>query len=37
MWNGSRAPSTGIMMFTLHTLIGDPGKLEVMKDLYRKR
>ncbi|MEX1239884.1 MAG: hypothetical protein WEB30_09205 [Cyclobacteriaceae bacterium] len=37
MWNGSRAPSTGIMMFTLHTLIGDAGKLEVMKDLYRKR
>jgi uncharacterized lipoprotein YddW (UPF0748 family) len=37
MWNGSRAPSSGIMMFTLHTLIGEPGKLEVMKDLYRKR
>lgn len=37
MWNGSRAPATGIMMFTLHTLMGEPGKLEVMKDLYRKR
>lgn len=37
MWNGSRAPSTGIMMFTLHTLLGEPAKLEVMKDLYRKR
>lgn len=37
MWNGSRAPSSGIMMFTLHTLISEPGKLEVMKDLYRKR
>lgn len=37
MWNGSRAPASGIMMFTLHTLIGDAGKLEVMKDLYRKR
>ena len=37
MWNGSRAPSSGIMMFTLHTLISEPGKLEVMKDLFRKR
>ena len=37
MWNGSRAPATGIMMFTLHSLISEPGKLEVMKDLYRKR
>jgi hypothetical protein len=37
MWNGSRAPSSGIMMFTLHTLISEPAKLEVMKDLYRKR
>ena len=37
MWNGSRAPASGIMMFTLQTLIAEPGKLEVMKDLYRKR
>lgn len=37
MWNGSRAPASGIMMFTLHSLIGEPGKLEVMKDLFRKR
>jgi hypothetical protein len=37
MWNGSRAPSSGIMMFTLHTLINEPAKLGVMKDLYRKR
>lgn len=37
MWNGSRAPASGIMMFTLHTLIGEQGKLEVMKDLFRKR
>lgn len=37
MWNGSRAPSSGVMMFTLHTLIDEPPKLEVMKDLYRKR
>lgn len=37
MWNGSRAPASGVMMFTLHTLIGEPGKLEVMKDLFRKR
>lgn len=37
MWNGSRAPSSGIMMFTLHSLISEPAKLEVMKDLYRKR
>ena len=37
MWNGSRAPASGIMMFTLHSLIGEPAKLEVMKDLYRKR
>lgn len=37
MWNGSRPPASGVMMFTLHTLISEPGKLEVMKDLYRKR
>ena len=37
MWNGSRSPSSGIMMFTLHSLISEPGKLEVMKDLYKKR
>ena len=37
MWSGSRAPASGIMMFTLHSLIGEPGKLEVMKDLFRKR
>ena len=37
MWNGSRAPSSGIMMFTLHTLISEPGKLAVMKDLYKKK
>ncbi|MEX2232142.1 MAG: hypothetical protein WD824_08280 [Cyclobacteriaceae bacterium] len=37
MWNGSRAPSSGIMMFTLHSMISEPGKLEVMKDLFRKK
>lgn len=37
MWNGSRAPATGIMMFTVNTLADEPAKLEVMKDLYRKR
>lgn len=37
MWNGSRAPSTGIMMFTLHSVLGEPGKLAVMKDVYEKR
>ena len=37
MWNGSRAPASGIMMFTLNTLVGEPSKFEVMKDLYRKR
>lgn len=37
MWNGSRHPATGVMMFTAQTLMGEPAKLEVMKDLYRKR
>jgi hypothetical protein len=37
MWNGSRAPSSGIMMFTLHSLISEPGKLEVARDLFRKK
>jgi hypothetical protein len=37
MWNGSRAPASGIMMFTFNTLVDEPAKLEVMKDLYRKR
>lgn len=37
MWNGSRPPASGIMMFTLHTLLSEPGKMDVMKDLYRKR
>lgn len=37
MWNGSRAPASGIMMFTVNTLVDEPAKLEVMKDLYRKR
>jgi len=37
MWEGSRAPSTGVMMFTLHSLIDEPGKLQVMKDVFRKR
>lgn len=37
MWNGSRPPASGIMMFTLHSLLGEPGKLEVVKDLFRKR
>lgn len=37
MWNASRAPATGIMMFTVNTLVDEPAKLEVMKDLYRKR
>lgn len=37
MWNGARAPSSGIMMFTLHTLLSERGKLEVMKDLFRKK
>ena len=36
MMNGSRPPSTGIMMFSLHSLISDPEKLNVMKTLYRK-
>ena len=36
MLNGSRSPSTGIMMFSLHSLISDPEKLNVMKALYRK-
>jgi hypothetical protein len=37
MWNGSRAPSSGIMMFTLHTLFSERGKLEVVKDLFKKK
>lgn len=37
MWNGSRAPASGIMMFTVNTLVDEPAKLEVMRDLYRKR
>jgi hypothetical protein len=37
MWNGSRAPSSGIMMFTLHSLVSEPAKLEVTKDLFRKK
>lgn len=37
MWNGSRAPATGIMMFTVNTMVNEPAKLEVMRDLYRKR
>ena len=34
---GSRPPASGIMMFTLHSLISEPLKLERMRDLYRKR
>lgn len=37
MWNGSRHPASGVMMFTVQTLVGEPAKLGVMKDLYRKR
>jgi hypothetical protein len=37
MWSGSRSPASGIMMFTIQDLLGHPGKLEVMKDLYKKR
>ena len=37
MWNGSRHPASGVMMFTVQTLLGEPAKLQVMKDLYRKR
>lgn len=37
MWNGSRAPASGIMMFTLHSLLNEPGKMQVMRDLYKKR
>lgn len=37
MWNGSRAPATGIMMFTVNTLADEPAKMEVMRDLFRKR
>jgi hypothetical protein len=37
MWNGARAPSSGIMMFTLQSLLSERGKLEVMKDLFKKK
>jgi hypothetical protein len=36
MWNGSRARSSGIMIFTLHSLIDGPAKLEVMKESFQK-
>ncbi len=36
MVNGSRAPASGMMMFADQSLLADPGKLRVMKELYRK-
>ena len=37
MRNGSLPPSSGIMMFTLHTLLDEKAKLDVMRDLYRSK
>lgn len=34
MLEGSKPPSTGIMMFSDQSLLQDPEKIEVMKDLY---
>lgn len=35
MMNGSRPPSTGIMMFSEQSLLQDKRKLEVVRELYR--
>ncbi len=37
MRGGSRLPSTGIMMFSLHSLLTETNKLEVMKGLYLEK
>jgi hypothetical protein len=36
MHEGSKSPSTGIMMFSDQSLLQDPGKIEVVKELYSK-
>lgn len=35
MLEGSKYPSSGVMMFSDASLIADPNKIEVMKDLYK--
>jgi hypothetical protein len=37
MQEGSKSPSSGIMMFADGSLLEDPEKLRVMKELYRKK
>jgi hypothetical protein len=36
MIEGSKAPASGIMMFSDQSLVEDPKKIEVMKELYSK-
>jgi hypothetical protein len=37
MQEGSRSPSSGIMMFADGSLLEDPEKLRVMKEIYRNK